>query len=214
MAARLAGGGPRRSVATAASVSLTLDFSGMPTLLPLSGPFGVWSALIAAGFFGIWSERTRLGKELSGALVATLAGMLLANTGVIPHGAPELHCVYKYLLPLAIPMLLFSADLRCAVQLYWQADPIKRNPLLSRPCSHAQRRNLLLRTNHACTRFSCRRIISQTGRLLAAFLLGSVATVAGSWIAYAIFPLGRFLGDEGWKVRLTKRRATPALITC
>lgn len=46
------------------------------------------------------------------ALVATLAGMALANTGVLPPGAPELHAVYKYVLPLAIPMLLFSADIR------------------------------------------------------------------------------------------------------
>ncbi len=46
------------------------------------------------------------------ALVSTLAGMALANIGVLPPGAPELHVVYKYLLPLAIPMLLFSADLR------------------------------------------------------------------------------------------------------
>lgn len=46
------------------------------------------------------------------ALVATLAGMFLANTGVLPPGAPELHAVYKYLLPLAIPMLLFQADIK------------------------------------------------------------------------------------------------------
>eukprot|EP00195_Chlamydomonas_chlamydogama_P010083 CAMPEP_0202915942 /NCGR_PEP_ID=MMETSP1392-20130828/67146_1 /ASSEMBLY_ACC=CAM_ASM_000868 /TAXON_ID=225041 /ORGANISM="Chlamydomonas chlamydogama, Strain SAG 11-48b" /LENGTH=157 /DNA_ID=CAMNT_0049608155 /DNA_START=316 /DNA_END=787 /DNA_ORIENTATION=+ len=73
---------------------------------------GYLAALIVAGAFGLWSEKTRLGKELSGALVATLAGMALANTGVLPPGAPELHAVYKYILPLAIPMLLFSADIR------------------------------------------------------------------------------------------------------
>ena len=32
------------------------------------------------------SEKTRLGKELSGALVATLSGMLLANIGILPPG--------------------------------------------------------------------------------------------------------------------------------
>lgn len=31
-------------------------------------------------------KNTRLGKELSGALVATLAGMALANIGVLPPG--------------------------------------------------------------------------------------------------------------------------------
>ena len=54
----------------------------------------------------------QVGKELSGALCATLFGMLLANVGVLPAaGAPELSIVYKFILPLAIPMLLFSADL-------------------------------------------------------------------------------------------------------
>ena len=46
--------------------------------------------------------------------MATLVGMLMANTGVLPSGggAPEMTVVYKFLLPLAIPMLLFSADLK------------------------------------------------------------------------------------------------------
>lgn len=60
-------------------------------------------------------RNTRIGKELSGALVATLAGMALANCGYLPastHGPPEATVVFKYLLPLAIPMLLLSADLR------------------------------------------------------------------------------------------------------
>lgn len=46
------------------------------------------------------------------ALVATLAGMFLANVGILPPGAHELEVVYKFMLPLAIPLLLFSADLR------------------------------------------------------------------------------------------------------
>lgn len=61
----------------------------------------------------MWAERnTRVGRELSGALVATLAGMALANTGYLPPHPPEAAAVFKYLLPLAIPMLLLSADLR------------------------------------------------------------------------------------------------------
>jgi uncharacterized membrane protein len=48
------------------------------------------------------------------ALVATLLGLLMSNLGLIPCDAPQYSAVNKMLLPLAIPMLLFSADLRCA----------------------------------------------------------------------------------------------------
>ncbi|KAF5841251.1 hypothetical protein DUNSADRAFT_13705 [Dunaliella salina] len=126
------------------------------SLFPVGGPWGVWACLILAGTFGLWSERTRLGKELSGALVATLSGMLLANIGVLPPGPKEMHVVYKFLLPLAIPMLLFSADLR--------------------------------------------RVLTETGRLLLAFLLGAAATVAGSYAAMLLFPLAPWLGDAGWRM--------------
>lgn len=44
--------------------------------------------------------------------MATLIGLALSNLGVIPCEAPEYAVVNKMLLPLAIPMLLFSADLR------------------------------------------------------------------------------------------------------
>jgi hypothetical protein len=45
------------------------------------------------------------------AMVTTLLGMALANTGVLPPHPPELAAVYKFLLPLAIPMMLLSANL-------------------------------------------------------------------------------------------------------
>ena len=84
--------------------------AAFPQFFPASGPWGVWSGLILAGAFGMWSERTKLGKELSGALVATLAGMALANCGYLPPHPPEVNHVFKFILPLAIPMLLYSAD--------------------------------------------------------------------------------------------------------
>lgn len=69
-----------------------------------------------ASALGLWSEKTRVGKELSGALVATLIGLALSNLGVIPCDALEYDIVNKYLLPLAVPMLLLSADLRKVVR--------------------------------------------------------------------------------------------------
>lgn len=42
-------------------------------------------------------------------------------------------------------------------------------------------------------------MVRDTGRLLSAFVWGSVATVAGSVLAFKLLPL-RSLGADGWKV--------------
>mmetsp|Transcript_4280 Transcript_4280/g.12066 ORF Transcript_4280/g.12066 Transcript_4280/m.12066 type:complete len:224 (+) Transcript_4280:135-806(+) len=81
-------------------------------IAPATDPWVVWAVLASAGALGLWSEKTKIGHSLSGALVATLIGLLMSNVGVIPCDAPQYAVVNKMLLPLAIPMLLFSADLR------------------------------------------------------------------------------------------------------
>ena len=67
---------PLPASAAAGSLLALLPAAAVPAtpLLPVSGPWGVWAVLVGAGAIGMWSERTRLGKELSGALVATLVG--------------------------------------------------------------------------------------------------------------------------------------------
>lgn len=56
------------------------------------------------------------GRELSGALVATLIGLAMSNVGITSPAAPQYAIVNSYLLPLAIPLLLFSANLRDVLQ--------------------------------------------------------------------------------------------------
>lgn len=90
--------------------------SGSSTLLGAS-PWGIWAALTFAGAAGLHLERTRWGKELSGALLSTLIGLALSNLRVIPSEAPHVYGVVNvYLLPLAVPMLLYAADLRRVVR--------------------------------------------------------------------------------------------------
>lgn len=76
------------------------------------GLWRLWAALICVAALGFHSERYRLGRELSGPLVATLLGLILSNIGVIPTSSPQYDVVNKFLLPLAVPLLLFTADLR------------------------------------------------------------------------------------------------------
>lgn len=124
-------------------------------LISPSDQWGNWTALFSIGAIGSWSENTKIGNMLSGALVSTLIGLAASNLGVISCEAQAYPIVLEYLLPLAVPLLLFRADLF--------------------------------------------RVVRSTGKLLLAFLIGSVATTIGTVVAYWMVPM-RPLGQEGWKI--------------
>ena len=44
--------------------------------------------------------------------MSTLVGLVLSNVALIPSNAPQYATVNRFLLPLAVPLLLFTADLR------------------------------------------------------------------------------------------------------
>lgn len=82
-------------------------------VIPASDHWGNWTFLLGTAAVGIWSEKsTPVGKALSGALVSVLLGLAASSAGVVAADAPAYRVVLEYLLPLAIPLLLFSADLR------------------------------------------------------------------------------------------------------
>ena len=62
------------------------------------------------------SEKTKVGSTLSGALVSILVGLAASNLGIISSEAPAYGIVMKFLLPLAVPLLLFRADLRRVIR--------------------------------------------------------------------------------------------------
>lgn len=124
-------------------------------LISPSDQWGNWTALFSIGAIGSWSEKTTIGNMLSGALLSTLIGLAASNLGIISSEAHVYPIVLEYLLPLAVPMLLFRADLF--------------------------------------------RVFRSTGKLLLAFLIGSVATTFGTVVAYWMVPM-RPLGREGWKI--------------
>ncbi|XP_042399892.1 uncharacterized membrane protein YjcL-like [Zingiber officinale] len=122
---------PRRSSSSSSSSSLlsSRGYGGRPFVLrsrptiaavhnfsaPIISPsdeWGNWTALFAAGAFGIWSEKTKIGSALSGALVSTLVGLAASSAGIVAPDAPAYRVVLEFLLPVAVPLLLFNADLR------------------------------------------------------------------------------------------------------
>ncbi|XVE58482.1 hypothetical protein DITRI_Ditri04bG0173100 [Diplodiscus trichospermus] len=92
--------------------------------------WGTWTALFAIGAFGLWkqnsncvfygiffmSEKTKIGSMVSAALVSTLVGLAASNLGIIPFEAPAYSLFMQFLLPLAVPLLLFRADLRRVIR--------------------------------------------------------------------------------------------------
>lgn len=85
----------------------------MTSLIPADSPWLIWTVLLGAAAFGVWSERTRWGARLSGCLVTMGVTFALSNLRVIPaEGAAPYDVTWSWLVPLAIPLLLFRADLR------------------------------------------------------------------------------------------------------
>ncbi len=122
------------------------------TLIPADNHWALWAIMLSIATFGLWAEKTRWGARLSGAVISILAAFLLSNLTIIPVAAPAYDVVWSYVVPLAIPLLLFQANLR--------------------------------------------RIIREAGPTLAAFSLGALGTVLGTWLAFKLVPLG----PDGWKL--------------
>jgi uncharacterized membrane protein len=78
--------------------------------------FALWAVLIALAGFGFWSERYPWGRKYSGVMLLISAAIVLANLRIIPTSAPAYDAVWNYLVPLAIPLLLFEADLKRIVR--------------------------------------------------------------------------------------------------
>lgn len=77
----------------------------------------LWAVIMALAGFGFWAEQhTRIGRLLTGIIVAMAAAMLLANIRVIPIQAPVYDTIFSSILPLSIPLLLFRANLRRALR--------------------------------------------------------------------------------------------------
>jgi uncharacterized membrane protein len=84
----------------------------MSTLIRPEHDWALWAVLLSAAAFGLWAERTAWGSRVSGAVLAIGATFVLSNLRVIPVRAPAYDAVWTYFVPLAIPLLLFRANLQ------------------------------------------------------------------------------------------------------
>ena len=87
------------------------------SLIPSDQTWALLAILLSAAAFGFWAEQhTRWGARVSGVIVAISATFVLSNLNLIPVAAPVYDMVWSYVVPLAIPLLLFKADLRRIVR--------------------------------------------------------------------------------------------------
>jgi uncharacterized membrane protein len=94
----------------------------MPNLASLqavlhSDPSFCLTGILLLSAFGISLERrTVIGKALSAPLATMALALIIANIGVMPFDSPIYGAINRYLIPLAVPMLLYDSDLRRVVR--------------------------------------------------------------------------------------------------
>ena len=74
--------------------------------------FAMGAILLGLAWIGFWVDIHPIGRKTSGVIWVLGGGMLLSNFHVIPFSSPAYNFVGSSLVPLAIPLLLFKADLR------------------------------------------------------------------------------------------------------
>ncbi|MFC7320049.1 DUF819 domain-containing protein [Halobacillus campisalis] len=73
----------------------------------------LWAFLAGWAAISIYLEQNyKWASKFSGAIIALVGAMILANVGVIPLESPVYDTVWDYVVPLAIPLLLFQANIK------------------------------------------------------------------------------------------------------
>lgn len=73
--------------------------------------FAMGAILSGLAYLGFWIDKHPIGQKTSGVVWVLVAAMLLSNLGITPFTSPAYDFVGGYLVSLAIPLLLFKADI-------------------------------------------------------------------------------------------------------
>src|SRR5258708_5543360 len=89
----------------------------MDFLIQPSDTWLLWTVILAGVALSVWLEQNYTwAAKLSGPVLALCIAMVLANTGIMPPKSPVYDVVEKDLVPLALPLLLFRANLFAIVR--------------------------------------------------------------------------------------------------
>lgn len=83
------------------------------SLISAENTWALFAILAAIATLAVYLEqKTKIGSKVTGCVMALIFAMALSNTGIIPLEAAAYDFVWDYIIPLAIPMLLFNADVK------------------------------------------------------------------------------------------------------
>ncbi|MDN5611359.1 MAG: DUF819 family protein, partial [Staphylococcus equorum] len=72
----------------------------------------LWAIIIVWATISLFLEqRYKWASTISGAIIALVGAMLLSNFKVIPTSSPVYDTVWDFIVPLSIPLLLFSSNI-------------------------------------------------------------------------------------------------------
>jgi uncharacterized membrane protein len=72
----------------------------------------LWTFLTGWAAVSIWLEqRYKWASALTGCMIALLGAMIFANLGIVPPDAPSYDDVWDRIVPIAVPLLLFDANI-------------------------------------------------------------------------------------------------------
>ncbi|WP_077928867.1 DUF819 family protein [Wohlfahrtiimonas populi] len=84
----------------------------METWISADNTIGLWAfLLIAATVSIVLEQKYQWAAKLSGAVIALIIGLAATNFGLVPQDTAVYDAVWAYIVPLAIPLLLFHVDI-------------------------------------------------------------------------------------------------------
>ncbi len=123
----------------------------MQSIISPDNNLAIWGVLMASSAFGVYAEKKGWIKNIAGVMYTMIITAILALVHFIPYASgsesvPAYDFVYNYITPMAIPLLLFSANIV--------------------------------------------KIVKESGRLIAIYLIGAVGIVIGAIISFFVINLG------------------------
>ena len=85
----------------------------MKTLISADNTWALFAILVVVAALAIWMEQKyKWAGKVTGCVIALIGAMILSNIRVIPTDAPAYDFVWSYVVPLAVPLLLFNANVK------------------------------------------------------------------------------------------------------